>query len=201
MLGTVAEQDILSFWFGELNADGLADAEHRKAWFNGGPAFDEAIAGTFSAAIKAGIAGTFSPPEAPRHRLAQILVLDQFTRNTGRGDASGFAGDPRALALAKDGIRLGQDRLLGVDERSFFYLPFEHSEDLTDQHTAVGLFALMHEESSDKTRSITGDYLRYAQRHRSAILRFGRFPHRNAVLGRESTNDEAQYLADGGGFG
>ncbi|MCR9279899.1 MAG: DUF924 domain-containing protein [Pseudomonadaceae bacterium] len=201
MLGSIAEEDILSFWFGTLTPNGLAEPEYRKAWFNGGPEFDEAIASTFASAIEAGLAGQFEPPESPRHRLAQILVLDQFTRNTRRGDPSSFAGDSRALALAAEGVRLRQDDALSVDERSFFYLPFEHSEDLIDQHTAVALFTLMHDESESATRSATGDYLRYAQRHRSAIIRFGRFPHRNAVLGRASSKEEAKYLADGGGFG
>ncbi len=201
MLGPVAEADVLSFWFGELDEDGLADAEHRRAWFNGGAKFDERIAAMFSAAIAAGINGQFELPETARQRLAQILVLDQFTRNTRRGDAGSFAGDAQALALAKQGVRLGADLQLGIDERSFFYLPFEHSEDLIDQHTAVSLFAMMHDDSTRNARSVTGDYLRYAQRHRSAILRFGRFPHRNAVLNRSSTSDEGQYLKDGGGFG
>lgn len=201
MLGPVAESDVLSFWFGDMNAEGLANAGHRKAWFNGGPRFDESISQSFAGAISAGIAGEFAAPANARERLSQILVLDQFTRNTRRGHASSFDGDDRALALAKEGVRLGEDRLLGIDERSFFYLPFEHSEDLIDQHSAVGLYSLMHEESSGDTRSITGDYLRYAQRHRSAILRFGRFPHRNAMLGRSNTPEEVQYLADGGGFG
>ena len=200
MLGSVAAADVLTFWFGQLDADGCADDVHRDRWFGGGERFDQEIAERFDPLIERAVHGDLPRPTDASERLAWILVLDQFTRNTRRGSAAAFAGDERARAMARRGIELGEDRQLGLDERAFFYLPFEHSEDLIDQHTAVGLFHLLHAEAPTHRRNISGNVLRYAERHRAAILRFGRFPHRNAVLGRQSSEAEQAYLDDGGGF-
>lgn len=201
MLGAVNHSTVLGFWFGELDENGCSTDTHRARWFSGGDDFDSEISQRFDALIEHALSADLPAPANAHERLAWILVLDQFTRNTRRGSPAAFAGDERARALAATGIALGEDRSLGLDERSFFYMPFEHSESLVDQHTAVGLFHLLHAQAPPARRDLTGNTLRYAERHRSAILRFGRFPHRNAVLGRASTAEELAYLADGGGFG
>ena len=128
--------------------------------------------------------------------LAEILLLDQFTRNIFRGQPRAFAGDARALALAQALVASGADRALTTIERWFAYLPFEHAESLPLQDKSVRLFTALAAEDER-----LADALDYAQRHRDVIRRFGRFPHRNAVLGRPSTADERDYLAQpGAGF-
>ncbi len=128
--------------------------------------------------------------------LAEILLLDQFTRNIFRGQPRAFAGDARALALAQALVASGADQALTTIERWFAYLPFEHAESLPLQDESVRLFTALAAEDER-----LADALDYAQRHRDVIRRFGRFPHRNAVLGRPSTADERDYLAQpGAGF-
>lgn len=128
--------------------------------------------------------------------LALLLLLDQFPRNLFRGSARAFAGNARALSVAKALVATGADRRFDTIERAFVYLPFEHAEDLAAQDEAVRLFTAL---AADDPRQADG--LDYAQRHRDVIRRFGRFPHRNAALRRASTPDEADYLAQpGAGF-
>ena len=122
--------------------------------------------------------------ETPRGTLALIILLDQFSRNLHRNSPEAFAADGKAREIARTAIERGIDRMLGEVERMFVYLPFEHSEDLADQDQSVRLFT-----------SLGEDMTRYAEDHRDVIRRFGRFPHRNAALGRTSTPDELAYLA------
>lgn len=192
---------VTGFWFGALT-EGFADDAHRKRWFASDAAFDHDVMERFgrllSTARQGGLADWLATPEGC---LAYVLVTDQFSRQIHRGSAAAFATDPLALAAARDGIERGADRVLGYDERAFFYLPFEHSEALLDQHTAVGLLAQLRDETPAPHRHHTGAALRYAQRHRDIIQRFGRFPHRNALLGRESTPGELEFLGRSGNFG
>ena len=191
---------VLSFWFGELT-DGFADDEHRGRWFDSSPDFDAAIRTEFGDLIQQATTGQLDAwLGAPEGCLAYIVVTDQFPRNVFRGQREAFATDPLALDAARDGIRLGYDRELAWDERAFFYLPFEHSEDLIDQHTSVGLFTQLRDETPAGRRHLTGNTLRYAHQHRDIVARFGRFPHRNPVLGRESSAEELAF-AEGGAFG
>jgi uncharacterized protein (DUF924 family) len=136
-----------------------------------------------------------------RGRLAWILACDQLPRHIHRGTGRAFAFDALALDAARAGIAAGVDRELGADERAFFYMPFEHSEAPLDQHTAVGLFTALHEAAPAGRRQLTAGWLRHARWHRDIVLRFGRFPHRNAALGRVSTAVELAFLADGPTFG
>ncbi len=147
-------------------------------------------------ALQAARCGTFGHwAETARGMLALIVLLDQFSRNLHRGSPDSFAADAQARALARDAVAGGLDRLLHPVERCFIYLPFEHSEDLADQHESVRLFETLRLALGDST-------VEYAYRHRDVIRRFGRFPHRNAVLGRDSTSEELCYLAEPvGGFG
>ena len=133
-------------------------------------------------------------------RLGLILLCDQLPRNLYRGSANAYSLDSFARALSIAGIEIGQDRYLSLDERAFFYLPLEHSESLLDQHACVGLFTALRDSSNGKERERAGNYLRHAHQHRDIIQRFGRFPHRNRVIGRASSDAEAAF-ASRGGFG
>ncbi len=193
--------DILDYWFGDLD-NGFADERHRKRWFRGGPAVDREIGERFGSLIQQATTGGLDAwLEEPTGTLAFILVCDQFSRQVYRGSRLAFAADPVALKVARAAIDARLDRSLTWDERAFLYLPFEHSESVVDQHTAVGLFALLRDETPQGYRHLTGDYLRHAQQHRDVVLRFGRFPHRNAVLGRESSTAELAFLETGPDFG
>ncbi len=191
---------VLEFWFGTLH-QGFADDATRRRWFAADDTFDAEIRARFAELPEAAAQGRLDDwKSSPQGSLAFILVTDQFTRNIYRGTARAFGFDNLALATAAAAIRAGHDRQLGYDERCFVYLPFEHSEDLIDQHTSVGLFTRLRDDTPAGKRHITGDTLRFAHQHRDIIERFGRFPHRNAVLGRTSTEEEAEF-ARGGGFG
>jgi uncharacterized protein (DUF924 family) len=175
--------EVLGFWFG---APLLAP---RSEWFAKSDTFDALVRERFGAAVEAALGGSLGPAWAAQP-LAEILLLDQFTRNIHRGTARAFAGDTRALALARGLVASGADQLLQPLERVFAYLPFEHAESMPMQDEAVRLFGAL-----AATDAAQAEVLRYAQRHREVIERFGRFPHRNLVLGRLSTADEAAYLA------
>lgn len=187
--------DVLAFWFGAPDAADYGRA--RAAWFRKDDAFDAQIRARFLAEVEAAIAGQRNDWAASQQgALALFILLDQFPRNLFRNTARAFAGDTAALALARHVVDQGWDRQLLPVQRVFVYLPFEHSESLADQDRSVALFAALSEEYPE-----TAGYLDYAHRHRDVIVRFGRFPHRNAVLGRTSTAAEADYLAQpGSGF-
>lgn len=194
-MSAAGPEDILAFWFG-LPAD--ADyGQARTAWFRKDPAFDAAIRDRFLPAVEAALAGGLADWAAtPAGALALLLILDQFPRNLFRGEARAFAGDARARTLAATVIDRGWDAGLLPVQRVFVYLPFEHSESLADQDRSITLFTALAEAVP-----ATDGYLDYAYRHREVILRFGRFPHRNAALGRPSTPEESTYLAKpGSGF-
>lgn len=178
-------QDILDFWFGPPQARGKS----RPEWFRKDETFDAEIRRRFGALHAAAALGELECWRAePLSMLALIVVLDQFSRNLHRGDARSFAQDPHALACAREAIARGDDARLAPVERQFLYLPFEHSEDLADQDRAVELMGAL--DAFDATRGLA----RWAERHRVIIRRFGRFPHRNALLGRASTAEEAEFL-------
>ena len=170
--------DILAFW---------RDAGPDK-WFKRDDAFDAEIREKFLATYEAAAAGKLSEWEAtPDGALALCIVLDQFPRNMFRGDARTFAADPRAREVANRALKRGYDQDVPEEDRGFLFLPFMHSEDLTDQLRCVELY-----------RAAGHENMKYAEQHRDIIRRFGRFPHRNAVLGRETTPDEQKYLDEGG---
>ncbi len=171
---------VLQFWFVQHGP---------RQWFARDPAFDALLHERFGA-LHARVAAGVEPQsvETPREALATILVLDQFSRNLHRGDPRAFAHDARARALATAALEQRHDARLAPAERLFLYLPFEHSEDLADQHRAVALVEALG----------VADWTRYAIAHRDLIARFGRFPHRNAVLGRASTPEELDALAQPG---
>ena len=179
--------EILAFWFPP------GTHAERDVWFRKGEAFDREIRERFGAALAAGIAGAFGEwCTTPHGSLARVVLLDQFTRNAFRGTPDAFAGDARALATAQAAIERGFEAALGPYERWFLYMPFEHSEDLAMQERSVELFATL-----AKQTGVDGP-LPWAEKHRDVIRRFGRFPHRNAILGRASTPEEIAFLAQPG---
>jgi uncharacterized protein (DUF924 family) len=186
---------ILSFWFGELDAEGLAIADVQRRWFTKDEAFDAQLRDEFLADHRAIVAEEREHWLVdPRGRLAYVIVLDQFSRNMFRGTPAMFATDPQALRAAKGGIEKGADRALQPAERQFLYMPFMHSEALEDQKRCMELFTALREESEGRVRDMADYSIRYAVQHHDIIERFGRFPHRNAILGRASTPEETKFL-------
>jgi uncharacterized protein (DUF924 family) len=167
--------DVLRFWFEECRPE---------QWFKRDDALDQTLRERFLV-LHAGIAALEN--EAclvdTYTALAATIVLDQFSRNMFRGNPAAFAQDPKALAIATGAIASGFDTIMPENRRQFFYLPFEHAEDASAQARSITLFATLGE-----------DYLRWAEAHKVIIDRFGRFPHRNAILGRVSTPEEIEFL-------
>jgi len=184
---------VLSFWF---EGDGRS-GQVREAWFRKDARFDREIAERFGPTLEAARQGLLTPwTTTAKGTLALIVVLDQFSRNIHRGSPLAFAGDAQALALARQLVADDHDRSLDTLERWFAYLPFEHAESLAEQDESVRLFTALAAEDERLAGALD-----YAHRHREVIQRYGRFPHRNDVLGRQSTADEAAYLATpGAGF-
>ena len=157
---------------------------------------DEEIRQAFSPLVRRALAEDLPPTDLPPHlaHLAEILLLDQLTRNIYRDRPEAFAGDPLALRVAQASLERGEDRLLRPVQRAFCYLPFEHSENLQHQQRSVRLFRQLLEEVPKDWKEAFAGFLDYAERHLAIIERFGRFPHRNRLLGRDSTTDEAAFL-------
>jgi uncharacterized protein (DUF924 family) len=177
-------RQVLDFWFQEAGP---------AKWFGGGPEFDmlvaERLGGLHEQAASGALDGWAATAEGG---LALCILLDQVPRNIFRGTPRAFASDGKALALARDLVARGLDLALPDDDRTFIYLPFEHAESLDDQRQSVRLFA---------SRTLNPTFLDYACKHLVVIAEFGRFPHRNAILGRASTPAELDYLArPGAGF-
>jgi uncharacterized protein (DUF924 family) len=184
-------QEILEFWFGK--PDDLDYGKSRKVWFTKNPEFDREVRSRFLPVYQQAAAGELDDWKAsPQGCLALIILLDQFPRNMFRGQSQAFATDPQALVYAKHAVTNGFDRELLPIQRQFIYLPFEHSENLTDQHQCIKLFSTL----QDYPECISG--VDYAHRHFQVIERFGRFPHRNEILGRETTPEEAEFLQQPG---
>jgi uncharacterized protein (DUF924 family) len=192
----VTPEDVLAFWFGELDASGRADERHRKQWFMSDPAFDEEIRRRFLRLHQEIVRGGTDWRTSDRGLLASIVVLDQFSRNMFRGTAQAFAADPLAQELTRIAVDGGADRRARYDERGFVYLPFTHAEDLAKQNEAVALFESWAAELPPSLADGALNSLRSAVMHRDIVVRFGRFPHRNKALGRESTADEQAFLAE-----
>jgi len=183
--------EVLDFWFGAPGSETVG--KRRKEWFQKDPDFDWQVHSQFLSIHEQAAAGQLDHwQETPQGALALVLLLDQFPRNMFRGTARAFATDPQALAVAQSAIAQGFDRQLSPVQRQFFYFPLEHSENLEDQRQAVERFAAI------KNDPETADSYPYAVRHCEIIERFGRFPHRNAILGRETTPEEAQFLTQPG---
>lgn len=174
--------ETLDFWFKELTP---------QDWFEVQPKTDEVIRGRFLGLYeKIGGAVPEAALQGPDGARAAIIVYDQFPRNMFRGSARAFATDPMALEISRNAIDKGFDGGLTLPERQFLYMPFMHSEDLADQERSVELFGMVDENT-----------LKFAIEHRDIVARFGRFPHRNRALGRESTQEELEFLGKHEGYG
>lgn len=213
---TTEASAVLNFWFGRPDEPGYGQPQ--AAWFKKDEAFDRQIRQRFETLVVHALAGGIDdwlvrplpaatapgtpcapvPPSAQGalNALARTIVLDQFPRNIWRGSARAFAGDAQALQTAQALVDSGADRVLTGVQRQFAYLPFEHAENLAHQNRAVQLF-----EQLARDEPALADLVTWARRHRDVVARFGRFPHRNASLGRISTAEEQAYLQEpGSGF-
>jgi uncharacterized protein (DUF924 family) len=178
---------VLDFWLRPHDAQG--QPIWREEWFKNDAALDRAIAVNFADAVEQALAGRLDGMAVDADgALALVILLDQFPRNLYRGTAKAFAGDARARTIARQAIARNFDRAMPRYGRMFLYLPFEHSEDLADQERSVQLVGALHDDNLTK----------YAVAHRDIIARFGRFPHRNAMLGRTSTAEELAFLKQPG---
>jgi uncharacterized protein (DUF924 family) len=186
--------EILDFWFGDLSTEESHYSQRRNLWFRKSAQVDETIRERFRDTYERAAAGQLDDwQSASGSSLALVIVLDQFSRNLFRGQPQAFATDAQALAIAKGAIARQFDLQLPPLQRMFFYMPFEHSESLEDQHQSVKLFAQLAAVAPE-----LNDPYDYAIRHRDVIARFERFPHRNQILGRASTADEVEFLKQPG---
>jgi uncharacterized protein (DUF924 family) len=187
-------REVLDFWFGPANSAEFG--KPREVWFRKSDEFDDAIRARFLDLHRQAADGQLQRWQAaPDSLLALIVVLDQFSRNLFRGSSRAFAADAQALAAAQLAVARRDDRALLPVQRWFVYLPFEHAEDLASQRRSLELFEGLRGDADSP------DTIDYARRHYDIIARFGRFPHRNAVLGRISTPEEVEFLKQpGSGF-
>lgn len=189
-------QSVLTTWFPN------DPAAAQKLWWGKDEAIDADLRERFGSTLAAARRGELDGwAETARGRLALIIVLDQMSRNIHRGSPEAFAGDAQARALTHAGVERGHDRELSPEERVFMYLPLEHSESVDDQDLCVRLMRTLADEVAAEDPELGkryAYYLTFADRHREIVVRFGRFPHRNAILGRESTEEELAFLKEPG---
>ena len=192
---------VIDFWFRDSNTRALKTAEAlNRQWFRGGPALDDAIRSQFYTAIEKALAGGFKDWECESEaRLALIVILDQFTRQAFRGTVRAFVGDSRAIRLARSGWDKGYFDGLPAMMQAASLMPLQHSERLEDQQLSVTRFTELAERFTN-VPVLTG-FVDSAQKHHDIVARFGRFPHRNSVLGRASTSSEELYLSQSTRFG
>jgi uncharacterized protein (DUF924 family) len=192
-------EPILTFWFGELDDSGLATPDKARSWWKKDPVFDSELRTRFLTTRTRILEGRCDHwAESARGRLAAIIVLDQFSRNIHRGTSQMYDADQVALQIAEDGIDRGHDRELATDPRVFFYMPFMHHESLAAQERCVKLFRQFADELRGSARARCESNLKYAIMHHDIVARFGRFPHRNALLGRATTAEEQEFLQQPG---
>lgn len=195
-------ENILSFWFGTETDDARVAARQAALWWRKDARTDADIRARFASTVELALQDQLRHWLAtPRGRLAAIVLADQFPRNIYRDTPRAFAGDALALSWCREGLEQGADQVLRPIERVFFYLPLEHSESLADQDESVRRFEALLAGVAPELQKIFQTYLDFACRHREIIARFGRFPHRNRILGRTTTPEEAQFLQQpGSGF-
>jgi uncharacterized protein (DUF924 family) len=176
---------ILNFWFGDPESDTYG--HFQDFWFQSSAEFDQQIKTQFESVYLEAVAGKLNAlSETPEGSLAFVILLDQFPRNMYRGMPQAFASDAMALSVSRDALDKKYDQNLLPTQRVFLYLPFEHSEKIENQDYSVALFEALGDEYT----------LKYAIEHRDVIVQFGRFPHRNSILGRKSTPDEIKFLEE-----
>jgi uncharacterized protein (DUF924 family) len=185
---------VLEFWLGQPATDATELAAKMKRWYRGGAELDAAIVARFRGEVETAVAGGLEEWLAkPKGWLALIILLDQFTRNVFRDEPRTYAGDHRALALAHRALDEGWHAALGVEERNFALMPLVHSEDLASQERAVTEMARLVADAPEPLRPILSMGIEQTHKYRDIIQRFGRFPHRNRLLGRASTPEEEEF--------
>jgi uncharacterized protein (DUF924 family) len=194
---------VRDFWFGKTPLAPEQLPRRMELWFGGAAGLqqhvDETLRARFQPLVERAVAGELAQwADGPRRRLSLILLLDQFPRNIYRGTPQAYAGDERALSLALTGMQSVADAALNVAERIFFYMPLQHSESLAVQEESVSAYQRLLGEAPEPIRGVFQGCVAYAERHREVIRQFGRFPHRNAALGRPSTAEETSWLKQGG---
>lgn len=191
----VAPNEIIDFWFG---TDASKPFQNQSKWWEANPEFDEVIKNKFGETHTLAVQGKLDHwLETPEGTLALIIVLDQFSRNLFRNSPKAWENDWLALATAQQGIQRGFDKKLSIAQRIFFYLPFEHSENIKLQEKNVVLFSNLVDEADASIAKEIKINFDYAKIHRDIIAKFGRFPHRNKTLGRPSTPAESEYVVTG----
>ncbi|MDG9856298.1 DUF924 domain-containing protein [Pseudomonas nitroreducens] len=192
-------QSLLDWWFGNaLDANEVA-AQRNALWFGKSACQDVDSENRFGGLVRQALDGGLQEWERePQSWLALVLLLDQLPRMIFRDSPRAYAGDARAQQLVRQGLEAGFDRQLPRIERVFVYIVLEHAENLASQNEAVRLYEELQGESSESEKVLFAGYLAYARKHQVVIKRFGRFPHRNAILGRESTVEEVQFLTEPG---
>jgi uncharacterized protein (DUF924 family) len=194
---TAEPESVLDFWLGPTGNAAEIAGRQRTLWFGKSAANDQAVTERFAAALVAATTGQFDHwAHTPRGRLALVIVLDQFPHHIQPDRPQGSATPPQA-----PGQRLrvgGEDRQLAAIERVFLYLPLEHAESLAMQARSVSLYEQLAHEAAADERALFDGFLDYARKHRDVVARFGRFPHRNAILERPSTPDELEFLKQPG---
>lgn len=185
-------EDVLYFWLGGPGDPPLRNAEK---WWSADAAFDDECRTKFGALIDAGVRGELADwKQSPHGRLALIILFDQLPRNVFRNSARSFAQDALARDVALDSIAKGDENVFSLVERSFLYMPLMHAEDVGLQHQCVASFKRIAGRGDGEVKQYLENNLKYARKHEEIIERFGRFPHRNAILGRESTKEEDAFL-------
>ena len=191
-------KDVLEFWFRDATRSPEALERRGAVWFQADPAFDRECATRFATLLENAARGALDGwAQTPHGRLALVILLDQMPRNIHRGSPAAFAHDAQAADHCVAGVESGQDRSLHPVERIFLYMPLQHAEDLGLQRRSIEQFESLAAEVDDVWRGYFAENVRYAREHHDIVERFGRFPHRNRTLGRDSTEEELRYLADG----
>ena len=188
---------IIECWFGS-GEEGYS-SDWQKRWWRKSESFDQTIRDEFADDLERAHAGEYDAwLDDPEGRLALILLLDQFPRQIFRNTARAYDYDVMALAIAHESVALGHDQKLPLLQRSFFYMPYEHSEAMADQESALALFNRLLQDSPEEHKGMFKGFYDFAKKHYDIIARFGRYPHRNALLGRESTQEEQVFLTQPG---
>lgn len=197
MLAT--SEAILDYWFGAPGSAIEISTRQSALWFGKLPEKDREVNERFTDTYNAAISGALDNwTVSPRGRLALVIVLDQFPHHIHRDTALAFAHDATSLALSMAALTHGEDKLLTRIERVFLYLPLEHAESIAMQEISVAQYQQLVAEADESERDLFNNYLAYAYKHRDVIVRFGRFPHRNALLGRLSSPEELAFLKQPG---
>lgn len=198
MLDTTIES-ILDYWFSDVREHPELFRTRQKFWFSSSPRTDTGIRAQFGELVERAGSGALDEwATQPAGALALVLLLDQFPRSIYRGTARAFDYDARALQITRNGIARGLDRRLSVIERGFFYMPFQHSEDRETQAESERLFAQLRDDAKKDESDAAYNFHRFSLEHKNIVDTFGRFPHRNEILGRPNSEAEREYLEQSG---